>query len=121
MNVGIYNKRNSLLIVLITYTAAFFLAAVVFILFRRMGIIAATLIADIAATLLVWGTGLIFRNASLYDPYWSIVPVFVIPFWVVLKGNGAGVLDILLISAIILWGFRLTLNWILGWRGLRHQ
>lgn len=121
MNVGIYNKKNSLLIVFITYTAAFFLAAVVFILFRRMGIIAATLIADIAATLLVWGTGLIFRNASLYDPYWSIVPVFVIPFWVILKGNGAGVLDILLILAITLWGFRLTLNWIIGWRGLRHQ
>ncbi len=121
MNKGIYNKKYSLLIVLITYLAAFLLAAVVFILFKKYGIIAATLAADISATLLVWGTGLIFRNASLYDPYWSIVPVLVIPFWVLIKETQAGILDILLIIAISMWGFRLTLNWITGWRGLRQQ
>ena len=121
MNKGIYSKRGSLLIVFVTYAAAFLLATVVFFVFRKQGTIIATLAADIAATLLVWGTGLIFRNASLYDPYWSIVPVFVIPFWIIVKGTTVGVLDILLMVAIVIWGFRLTMNWLIGWRGLRHQ
>jgi len=121
MNKGIYNKANSLIIVLVTYIVAFILGAVVFNMFIETGVIIATLIADVAATLVVWGTGLIFKNASLYDPYWSVVPVFVIPFWVIAKGSAAGILDILLIVAISFWGIRLTVNWISGWKGLRQQ
>lgn len=121
MDKGIYNKKASLLIVFITYLVAFILAAVVFLLYKELGVLIATLIADIAATIIVWGTGLIFKNASLYDPYWSIVPVFVIPFWVIIKPTPVGILDIFLIIAISLWGIRLTINWIIGWRGLRHQ
>lgn len=121
MNKGIYAKKNSLIIVVIAYTAAFITGMVVFNLFRESGILIATLIADVVATLIVWGTGLIFRNASLYDPYWSVVPVFVIPFWVIIKESPAGIFDILLVIAISIWGIRLTMNWIFGWRGLRQQ
>ena len=117
----LYTKTGSLILVVLVYTVAFFVAAAIFFTFRNTGVLIATLLADVAATLFVWGTGLIFKNASLYDPYWSIVPVLVIPFWVIIKGSQVGILDILLITAVTIWGIRLTLNWIVGWSGLAHQ
>ncbi|MCD6321819.1 MAG: DUF1295 domain-containing protein [Clostridiales bacterium] len=121
MKEKLYTKTGSLLLVVLVYVVAFCVAAVIFWAVKNKGVLIATLIADIAATLIVWGIGLIFKNASLYDPYWSIVPVLVIPFWVIIKGSSVGVLDIFLIIAVTIWGIRLTLNWVVGWKGLSHQ
>ena len=117
----LYTKTGSLLLVVLVYAIAFFIATVIFWSFISKGVLIATLLADIAATLIVWGMGLIFKNASLYDPYWSIVPVLVIPFWVIIKSASVGVLDVFIIIAVTIWGIRLTLNWIVGWKGLSHQ
>ena len=38
---------------------------------------AALLIADVAATVLTFLFSLIFSNASVYDPYWSVQPVVI--------------------------------------------
>ncbi|MCK5758700.1 MAG: DUF1295 domain-containing protein [Clostridiales bacterium] len=121
MKEKLYTKSGSLLLVVLVYTIAFFIATVIFWSFKSKGVLIATLLADITATLIVWGMGLIFKNASLYDPYWSIVPVLVIPFWVIIKSSSAGVLDIFLIIAVTIWGIRLTLNWVVGWKGLSQQ
>lgn len=121
MKEKLYTKTGSLILVVLVYAVAFVIAAVVFNLFKDSGILLATLIADVAATLVVWGTGLIFKNASLYDPYWSIVPVMVIPFWVILKGSPVEPLDVFLIIAVAVWGIRLTRNWVIGWSGLGQQ
>ncbi|MFO7612932.1 MAG: DUF1295 domain-containing protein [Clostridia bacterium] len=117
----LYTKMGSLFLVVMVYAAAFLAAAALFSIFRGAGVLVATLIADVGATLMVWGAGLIFKNASLYDPYWSVVPVMVIPFWVLTKESPAGSLDLLVIIAVAVWGLRLTVNWINGWRGLRQQ
>ena len=121
MKEKLYTKTGSLTLVIAVYVVAVVVAAVVFNLFKDSGILFATLLADAAATIVVWGSGLIFKNASLYDPYWSIIPVMVIPFWVAIKGTSAGALDILLIIAISMWGIRLTMNWVVGWKGLVQQ
>ena len=36
------------------------------------------LISDIAATIFVFVFSLIFGNASVYDPYWSVQPIVII-------------------------------------------
>jgi len=121
MREKLYSKTGSLMLVVAVYVVAFVIAAMVFNLLKGSGILFATFLADVAATIVVWGIGLIFKNASLYDPYWSVIPVMVIPFWVAIKETSPGVLDILLIIAISVWGIRLTLNWVSGWKGLAQQ
>ena len=37
-------------------------------------------LADVAATVLVFIFSLIFRNASVYDPYWSVQPPVILIF-----------------------------------------
>lgn len=77
------------------------------------------LIADVAATIFTFAFSLIFHNASVYDPYWSVQPV------VILVASATGkeltVVRILLLIAITFWGVRLTANWAYTFQNLAHQ
>lgn len=77
------------------------------------------LIADVIATVLVFIFSIIFSNASVYDPYWSVQPIVIIALLAI--GREITVLGIFMICAISLWGVRLTLNWAYTFKGLCHQ
>ncbi len=77
------------------------------------------LIADVAATVYVFICSLLFRNASVYDPYWSVQPpVIVTAFAIFFNVNRLGVL---LLIAVWFWAIRLTANWAYTFHGLNHQ
>jgi steroid 5-alpha reductase family enzyme len=118
---GIDNKAASLLIVLLTYIIAAAAGYLVYFLSSGMHLIISVLLADIAATIVVWLSGILFKNSSLYDPYWSVIPFFIIIFWAFVKGITYSVTDILLVVVVFVWGARLTINWILRWKGMSHQ
>lgn len=78
----------------------------------------AMLIADLVGTLLIFGFSVHASNSSLYDPYWSVVPIYIAVWW------WAGSTDwqsILLLMTIFLWGGRLTYNFLRGWPGIEHE
>lgn len=77
------------------------------------------LIADVAATVVTFAFSLIFENASVYDPYWSVQPIVIIAAFS--GGKELTPLRILLISAIAIWGVRLTVNWAYTFGDLTHQ
>lgn len=117
----IKTRLVSFIIVLAVYIFSFFISFLVFNLFNNIHILLASLLADIAATLVVWVFGIIFGNSSLYDPYWSVAPLIIIPFWILSAGIAFSIFEILLFAAIFLWGIRLTFNWAKRWKGLAHQ
>ena len=86
-----------------------------------MHLLVSTLLADIAATIIVWVFGILFGNSSMYDPYWSAAPLIILPCWIMIKGVSFSAIDILFLTAVIVWGIRLTVNWALRWKGLHHQ
>ena len=67
------------------------------------------LIADVSATAIVFLFSLIFTNASVYDPYWSVLPIIVVVAFAC--KYGLNTLSLLLLIAICFWGIRLTANW----------
>lgn len=77
------------------------------------------LIADIVATVVTFIFSLIFGNASVYDPYWSVQPI------VILIAFALNVeltpLRLLLLILVCFWGVRLTANWAYTFHGLKHQ
>ena len=117
----IKTRLVSFIIVLAVYIFSFFISFLVFNLFNNIHILLASLLADIAATLVVWVFGIIFGNSSLYDPYWSVAPLIIIPFWILSAGIAFSIFEILLFTAIFLWGIRLTFNWAKRWKGLAHE
>ena len=77
------------------------------------------LLADVAATAFVFVFSLIFDNASVYDPYWSVQPIVIAAAACALCGPSA--LGLLTLVAICVWGVRLTANWAYTFRGMEHQ
>ena len=76
--------------------------------------------ADIAATVFVYLVSLPLGNASVYDPYWSVAPVVILPLCVQAFGVwNAG--TIALLFCVAYWGVRLTANWAYTFRGYDHQ
>lgn len=75
-------------------------------------------LADIAATVIVWLSGIISKNPSMYDPYWSVAPPIIIICWLFQKGLPITSVDILLIIGVGFWAIRLTYNWAKGFAGI---
>ncbi|MES2620738.1 MAG: DUF1295 domain-containing protein [Bacteroidota bacterium] len=75
--------------------------------------------ADAIATVLVFVFSLVYKNSSLYDPYWSVAPALLAFYWLG-KGND-NLVGYLMLILILLWGIRLTYNWMRGWLGLSHE
>jgi steroid 5-alpha reductase family enzyme len=77
--------------------------------------------ADAAATVLVFICGQVFKNASVYDPYWSVQPpVLALAFFRLLDAPFHAV-QLLTLIPLVCWSLRLTLNWIAGFDNLEWE
>ena len=110
-------------------SASFTAVALIYVIAALVGILTyrsldldwwlALLIADVLATVVTFIFSVIFGNASVYDPYWSVQPpVILIAFAI---GREMTALGILLIIAVSFWAVRLTANWAYTFHGLEHQ
>lgn len=79
------------------------------------------LIADVIATVIIFIFSLMSGNSSLYDPYWSLIPVPIALYWIYLFPEGNHTRHIFMLVAISLWSLRLTVNWIKSWPNLMHE
>lgn len=79
-----------------------------------------TLIADLVATLVIFGFSRAYKNSSFYDAYWSVVPPAIFVYWwIETEAEGARLWLVLLVIAA--WAIRLTGNWIFNWPGMHHE
>lgn len=76
-------------------------------------------IADVAATVVVFIFSLIFRNASVYDPYWSVQPLVILG--ALSFESPMSLPKFALMLAIFVWGIRLTANWAVNFGNLNHE
>jgi steroid 5-alpha reductase family enzyme len=115
--------RRSLRAVVVAYLAALAAAAATVWLLPAGDPLMATLWADVVATCVVFGASVVYDNSSLYDPYWSVVPVLIAAWWLCLPdAAGAPFLRQALVTGLVsLWAVRLTWNWARGWSGLDHE
>ena len=77
------------------------------------------LLADVVATVLTFLFSLLFQNASVYDPYWSVQPMVILYAFAI--GRPLDLTRVLLLIAVTVWGVRLTANWAYTFGDLTHQ
>jgi len=113
------NRTASFLIVLFVYVVA---ALVGIIVFRALSLQLwlSLLIADAVATVVVFVFSVIFGNASVYDPYWSVQPIVIVSAFVIEKEE-VTLFSVLLLICVGFWAVRLTLNWAYTFSNLEHQ
>lgn len=116
------NKKSvGLSIMLVVYLIAIAIGVLSYILFNYLGLndYVAVLLGDILATIFVYLMGVIFKTASMYDPYWSI-QTFVIFLALLIKYNNWNLGTILFLSMIGIYSVRLTVNFIIGFDSLKY-
>ena len=77
-------------------------------------------VADVVATIIVWAFGLLYENVSVYDPYWSVFPPVAFLLWAFYTGVWSLPVILLLIASWY-WGWRLTRNWVITFKGIAHE
>lgn len=114
-------KIIGLVVLLFVYLIAITIGVLTYIGFNSLGLndYLAVLLADIAATIFVWLMGVIFKTASMYDPYWSI-QTLIIYLALLIKYNNWNIGTILLLIAIAIYSIRLTTNFIIGFDSLSY-
>jgi steroid 5-alpha reductase family enzyme len=113
------NRTIGFLLISLSYITALVIGLIVFN--NTGGTIWMNLfLADLAATFVIWVSSLLLNNASVYDPYWSVQPIVILPLLMLHVGE-ITMTSFLLCVVVILWGVRLTLNWVSTFKGLHEQ
>ena len=117
-------RAGSILIVVLAYLVAAAAAMATLMWTGDLHPIWRALIADVAATLVIFASSYLVKNSSMYDAYWSVIPP-VIALWWMLQPTaveaGVPARQWLLLALVSAWGARLTWNWLRGWSGLSHE
>ncbi len=113
------NRVASFVAVTLVYIIATVVGMVTYHFARDLDWWLALLLADVAATVATFIFSIIFGNASIYDPYWSVQPpVILVAFSI---GHELTALGVLLIDVVLIWAIRLTANWAYTFANLNHQ
>ena len=112
------NRAASFIVVALVYMIAI---AVGVLVYRALNLDwwLSLLIADLLATVATFIFSLIFKNASVYDPYWSVQPPVILVAFAI--GRELTLLGILLLLVVSFWAIRLTANWAYTFANLNHQ
>lgn len=119
-----FTRSFSFLVVVMAYMLSYAFAAFTVVMLKNTGWhpLLRLALADVVGTVVIYLFSLGFRNSSFYDPYWSVAPPFFLLFFVPLAGSEADVFrQVLLGTAVMLWGVRLTGNWARHWKGIRME
>lgn len=117
-----YSKWCSVTLIIAIYALAAVAGVLLFkhLIAQAMSPIWALFCADVLATIIVWGFGLLYENVSVYDPYWSVFPpiAYLLWAWYMQKWS---LPVILLLVATSYWAWRLTRNWVITFKGINHE
>ena len=116
-------KAKSLFITAVVYVIALVVAVVGSYQFLGLHQWLLVLIGHLLATVVVFIASQLYKNSSLYDPFWSVAPIPIaiyVAFWP--ESSDVNIEKVILILIpFMFWALRLTANWMRDWVGLEHE
>ena len=113
-------KFKDLMLFLLIYIFAFACAFAATYFMKIESVMLNVFIFDIIATIIVYIFSVICKNSSVYDPYWSVLPGGAAVYLVIAYENFTTI-HLLVLLAILIWSFRLTINWIIVTSGFSYE
>lgn len=114
------SRRSALLVVAISYAIALAVGAITLLALAHWPPLGAMAAASCAVTAVIFLGSALLRNSSLFDPWWSVIPIAVVLAWWP-QAEGPAARNGLIVMLVTVWGLRLTWNWARGWRGFQHE
>ena len=112
------NRAFSYIIIAVIYLLCYAVGVISFI-YLPFSMPVNLFIADTFATIVCFIFSVIFKNSSVYDPYWSVAPLFIVITFAIF--SKITLLSALLLGVLCIWGVRLTANWAYTFKNLYHQ
>ncbi len=120
----------------IIYLCAISISAITGHQFLKDGLLMASFYAAMVSMVVVFAGSVFMNNSSMFDPWWSVAPPLLALFY--LSGyTGAGQMAddvtpllspvenifriIVIFILLVIYGIRLTWNFLRGWKGLSHE
>lgn len=105
---------------LISYVIGYFTS------FYIENIILRLFVFDVISTFIIYLLSLVIKNSSLYDAYWSLTPLVMLTYLIILNYTNLNIYHYIVYIVFSFWSFRLTLNWIITfenrkWIDWRYQ
>lgn len=117
-----WSRRSSFAVVVVAYATAIAVAVAVGAAMGDDRPLVTVLVADLAATLVIFVGSRAVNNSSMYDAYWSVAPPIIVVYLAVVAGPGVdGLRQALVVALVWAWAVRLTANWVRSWPGLDHE
>lgn len=113
-------KFKDLMIFLLIYVFSYAVSFLAVYYLPVTSLILKVLLFDCLATIIVFIFSIIFKNSSVYDAYWSVLPSLVITYLMIYYGNYS-LMHILVYIAFMIWSLRLTINWITVTTGFSYE
>ena len=117
------NKPLSLFIILLIYALAFMIAFWSVLEMKIPSPLMQMAYANLIATVIIYFFSKFTDNSSVYDPYWGVAPIMTSFYWL-LPNIFMGTVSVsqwLVFALVFVWGLRLTLNWMLRWKGFQEE
>jgi len=112
------DRKKSLITAFIEYTLTIEIGVIFyFSLIETYSLLMTVLIIDIIMTIIIFIFSIIHNNSSVYDPYWSVVPFFIVLLYM-LHLNLFNIVSYSILIGVFIYGLRLTSNWFLNYEGL---
>ncbi len=115
------SKKKSLYYLFMEYLITLLLGTYIFFSYRgSMNLLLLLLIIDIIMTSLIFLFSFIHDDSSVYDPYWSLIPV-VIMLMLMYEQDSYSVSSMFMLFGVSFWSLRLTTNWLIDYKGLSDE
>lgn len=115
------NKQRSLLYFAIEYSIALLSGVYVYITYEgEVDLLLLILYIDVLMTIVIFAFSLIHNNSSLYDPYWSVVPPFLL-ILIMVSLKTFNFIHLVVLFGVLVWAIRLTYNWLIDFEGLNDE
>ncbi len=117
------NKPLSLFVVLLIYALAFMIGFWSVLELKIPSPLWQMAYANLIATVIIYFFSKFMDNSSIYDPYWSIAPILTVFYWMLpnLFMKTVSVYQWTGLALVFVWSLRLTLNWMLRWKGMDDE
>ncbi len=116
------NKVMGIIVIIIAYIIAFGVGAVLHFKLNLTNeqFLLKVLLMDLALTIIIFIFSSIFKNSSIYDPYWSVIPIGLTIYAAYIL-NDFHPMSFIMIGLISIWGIRLTINFFKTFKSLDKQ
>ncbi len=116
------NLNRSRWFVILIYILLFIIGTILYFKLPFDNLIYKLLAIDVTLTVLIAIVGLLLKNDSIYDLYWSVIPFVILIYWIdATHVHEFNARVFILITLLSWWSWRLTYNWFRGWNGINHE